>query len=283
MNNKVAIITGASRGIGRAIALGLAKNHFNIVIASKSLESTDLLPGSINTVAKEVESLGVKSLAVKTNVRNEEANENLINKTLEKFGRIDVLINNAGALWWKDIKKTPVEKYDLINDINSKASYHLSQLCIPHMEKNSDGGHIIMQSPPLTNPLNNQLAFSLSNFKGKTAYMISKLGMTMTALGIAQEFEGKNIAANTLWPMTPIESYALKNYNLGKPEMWRKTDIIVDSILKIVEKDPNHFSGNQLIDELFLRSEGETDFDKYQCVPGSEPPKMADIQEMWNS
>lgn len=281
MTNKVAIVTGASRGIGRAIALGLARKNYNIVVTSKSIKENKNLPGTIHSVTQEIKKMGSRAYAIQTDVRDEKQVENLVNQTINKYGRIDVLINNAGALWWKDIKETPISKYNLINDINSKAAYHLSQLCIPYMEKNTDGGHIIMQSPPLTN--GSKLAFPLQMFKGKTAYMISKLGMTMTALGIAEEYKGTNIAANTLWPMTPIESFALKNNNLGTPELWRKPDILVDSVINIVNENPRDFSGNQLIDEIYLRSLGITDFDKYQCVPGSEPPNMNELINMWKS
>jgi len=275
MQNKVAIVTGASRGIGRALALGLAKKNYNIVIASKSITDSKKLPGTIYSVADEVEQLGTKALPIQVDVRNEDELQNLVNQTKDNFGRIDVLINNAGALWWKNIIDTPLKKYDLINSVNSRASFALSQLCIPEMLKNDSGGHIIMQSPPLV--------FDNSIFKGKTAYMISKLGMTMSALGIAEEYKNDKIAANTLWPMTPIESYALKNHNLGTPEMWRKEDIIVDSVNSIIEEDPVTFSGNQLIDELYLRSKGLEDFSKYQCIEGSEPPKMHEIQHLWKS
>jgi citronellol/citronellal dehydrogenase len=281
MINKVAIITGASRGLGRAISLGLAKNNYNIVVAAKSVKETKELPGSIYTVSKEIEDLGSNALPIKTDLMKHNDIENLVEKTINKFGRIDVVINNAGALWWKDIENTPIKRYDLINNINSRASFYLSRLCIPHMEKNDSGGHIIMQSPPLS--FNNKLAFPHSMFKNKTAYMISKLGMTMTALGIAEEYKEKNIAANTLWPMTPIESYALINNNLGTKKMWRKQDIIVDSINNIIKEDPTVFSGNQLIDEQYLKSKGITDFTKYQCVPGFEPPKMTEIDHLWKN
>ena len=280
ISNKVALITGASRGIGRAIALGLAKENYNIVVASKTTKDTKELPGTIYSVAEEVEKLGVKALPFKLDVRNDQDMKDVVQKTMKEFGRIDVLINNAGALWWKSIEETPIKKYDLINSINSRASFYLSKLCIPEMEKN-DGGHIIMQSPPLT--VGSSLAFPVSHFHGKTGYMISKLGMTMTALGISEEYKGKNIAANTLWPMTPIESYALKNHKLGMPKHWRKEDIIVDAVKNIIQEDPVTFSGNQLIDELYLRSKGVDDFDQYQCVPGSEPPRLDNIQHLWNA
>ena len=161
---------------------------------------------------------------------------------------------------------------DLINSINSRASFLLSKLCLPHMEKNNFG-HIIMHSPPLPSPNNKEI------YANKTGYMISKLGMTMSALGISTEYEGKNIAANTIWPSTPIESFAVKNNNLGEKKMWRKADIIADAVINIVNEDPNKFTGNQLIDEDYLRSKGETDFSKYQCVPGYEPPKLTDVFE----
>lgn len=281
ITNKVALITGASRGIGRAIALGLAQENYNIVVASKTIHDTKELPGTIYSVADEIEKLNVKALPIKLDVRSDDDIQNVVDQTMKNFGRIDVLVNNAGALWWKDILDTPSNKYDLINSVNSRASFELSKLCIPEMLKNDKGGHIIMQSPPIT--AGNQLAFPLSQLKGKTAYMISKLGMTMTALGIAEEFKHDKIAANTLWPMTPIESYALKNHKLGSPKHWRKEDIMVDCVKNMVRENPEKFSGNQLIDELYLRALGINNFDKYQCVPGHEPPKLNQVQHLWNA
>ena len=139
-----------------------------------------------------------------------------------------------------------------------------------------DGGHIINCSPPIS-------YLNYKHLKGKTAYMISKIGMTLTALGVAEEFRGKGISANTLWPMTPVESYALINHKLGEKKHWRKADIISDCILNILKEDKNEFTGNELIDELYLRSKGVTDFTKYRCVPDYEPPKLNELHKMWNA
>ena len=151
--NKVALVTGGSRGIGRAICLGLAKKGYNVVVAAKSVNENPKLPGTIFSVADEVKNLGVDALPVKADMRYTEDIDNLVNQIDDTYSRLDVLVNNAGALWWKDIKNTPIEKYDLINNINSRASFYLSKKCFPLMEKN-DGGHIIMQSPPLFENIN---------------------------------------------------------------------------------------------------------------------------------
>ena len=270
---KVALITGASRGIGRSVAIGLAKKGYNIVIASKSIIENPKLPGTIHTVSDEMKKLdlGVEVLPIKTDLRKYDDIINLSSKIKEKFNRLDVLFNNAGALWWKNMNETPIDKYDLVNSINSRASYALSRECIPLMEKN--GGHIIMHSPPLPTNIDD----TKNILSGKIGYMISKWGMTLTALGISQEFDGKKISANTIWPATAIESYATKNLQLGDEKSWRKDQIIVDCIGHILKTDPNLFTGNQLIDETYLRSLGYTDLRKYQCIPGYEPIKLDDL------
>lgn len=275
---KVALITGATRGIGRALAHGLSKNGYNIVVAGKTTIHNPNIPGTIYSVAKEVESFGSMALPIKVDIRNYSDIENLLKKTEEKFGRLDVVINNAGALSWKPVINTNIKEYDLINNINSRGSFFLSKLSLPLLEK-SGGGHIIYQSPPL--PKN--IIELKQSVKNKSAYMISKWGMTIGAIGLSEEYKNKNISVNTIWPMTPIESYAVKNNNLGDKKMWRKTDIIVDSVLEILKEEPNVFTGNQLIDEDYLRSKGINNFHKYQCVSGFEPPKLTDINHLFKS
>lgn len=277
--NKVALITGATRGIGRALAHGLAKEGYSIVVAGKTTTFNPKIPGTIYSVAEEVESFGTLALPVKVDIRNHNDIENLINQTESTFGRLDVVINNAGALSWEPIKNTTLKQYNLINDVNAKGSFFLSKLALPLMEKSNGNKHIIYQSPPLPK---NSIEFK-STVKGKTAYMISKWGMTIGAMGLSEEYNGKHIGVNTIWPMTPIESYAVKNNNLGSEKMWRKSDIIVDSVLEILKEDPNIFTGNQLIDETYLRTKGYTNFDKYQCVEGFEPPKLTDINHLFKS
>lgn len=262
---KTAVITGASRGIGRSIAFMLAKNNYNLVLAAKTTEQElDKLPSTIYLVESDIKKLypDTNILPFKTNVQDETSVYKLTDAIKNTFGTVDVLINNASALSWNPVNKMDMKRYDLVNSVNSRGSYMLSHYLLPLMEKNGSG-HVIMHSPPI----------NLDNIGGYTGYMMSKYGMTMCALGIAQEYRERGIVANTIWPSTLIESYATINNNLGDKKMWRKPEIICDAI-EYMLKEPDTFTGNMLIDEEYLRYKGETDFEKYRCVPDSEPPKI---------
>jgi citronellol/citronellal dehydrogenase len=263
LSSRVAIVTGSSRGIGRAIALGLARAGCNIVVAAKSTESTDKLPGSIFTVAKEVEALGVRALPVQVDVRDADRLDALAAKTLERFGRIDILINNAGALWWQPLLDTPAKRFDLVMSVNVRAACLACRAVLPALIERK-WGHIINMSPPL----------DLAMVPGRIAYSISKLGMTLLTFGLAEEVQPHNIAVNSLWPVTIIESQASINWGLGNRAMWRKPDILVDCVLRLVEKPPAELTGQALLDEDFLRAEGVSDFSGYACVPGSQPMRI---------
>src|SRR5262245_31584622 len=267
LNGRVAIVTGASRGIGRAIALGLAREGCDVVIAAKSTESTEKLPGSIFTVAAEVEALGARALPVRVDVRDSDQIEGMPAATLEKFGRIDLLINNAGALYWAGILDTPPKRFDLVTGVNVRAAFLCCRAVLPAMI-HQGRGHIVNMSPPLDDAI----------LPGRIAYGISKLGMTLLTLGLAEEVRRHNVAVNSLWPVTLIESQASINNALGTPEMWRKPDILVDCVLHLARKEPAEVTGLALVDEDFLRSEGVTDFGQYACVPGSQPPRLS-----WNA
>jgi citronellol/citronellal dehydrogenase len=264
LSGQEAIVTGASRGIGRAIALGLARAGCQVVIAAKSTEAAEKLPGSIFSVAEEVRALGAEALPVKTDVRDEAQIEALAKQTLEKFGRIDVLVNNAGALWWKPLLETPAKRFDLVMSVNARAAFLCCRAVLPNMIERR-WGHIINMSPPL----------DLSLVPGRIAYGISKLGMTLLSLGLASEVRPHNIAVNSLWPVTIIESQASINHGLGTPPLWRKPDILVDCVLRLVRKEPAEMTGQSLLDEDFLRAEGVTDFSGYACVPGTNPPRIS--------
>lgn len=262
---KTAVITGASRGIGRSIAFMLAKNNYNLVLAAKTTEQElDKLPSTIYLVESDIKKLypDTHILPLKTNVQDEMSVYKLTDAINNTFGRVDVLINNASALSWNPVTKMDMRRYDLVNSVNSRGSYMLSHYLLPLMEKNGSG-HVIMHSPPI----------NLDNIGGYTGYMMSKYGMTMCALGIAQEYRERGIVANTIWPSTLIESYATINNNLGDKKMWRKPEIICDAIEYMLQ-EPDTFTGNMLIDEEYLRDKGVTDFEKYRCVPDSEPPKI---------
>ncbi|HLW66330.1 MAG TPA: SDR family oxidoreductase [Gemmataceae bacterium] len=262
LQGRVAVITGASRGIGRAIALGLARHCCNIVVAAKTVESTERLPGSIHSVASEVEALGVRALPIQVDVRDEKQIEAMATQAKSHFGRIDILINNAGALWWQPLLQTPVKRFDLVMSVNARAAFFAAQAVLPAMLERR-WGHIINMSPPIDPKM----------VSGKIAYCISKFGMTLLTHGLAEEMRAHNIAVNSLWPVTIIESQATINWGLGSREQWRKPDILVDCVLRLVQKEPGEITGQALLDEDFLRAEGITDFSGYACVPGTEPPR----------
>lgn len=263
LKGRVAIVTGASRGIGRAIALGLARAGVSVAVAAKSTESTDKLPGSIFTVAEEITKFGGKALPIQVDVRDEAQIEQMAAKTLAQFGRIDILINNAGALFWQPVVDTPAKRFDLVMDVNARAAFLCCRAVLPSMIKNK-WGHIINMSPPL----DSQFA------AGRVAYAISKLGMTLLTHGLAEEVKPHHIAVNSLWPVTIIESQASINWNLGSRAMWRKADILVDAVLYLVRKDPAAITGQALMDQDFLQTEGLSDFSKYACVPGANPQRI---------
>jgi citronellol/citronellal dehydrogenase len=260
---RAAIITGASRGIGRALALGLAREGWQVVVAAKSTESTDRLPGSIHSVAQEVHALGGQALPVRVDVRDEQQVEAMAAQALDKFGRIDLLVNNAGALYWHRVLETPAKKFDLVMAVNARAAFLCSRAVLPAMIERR-WGHIINLSPPL----------DLALLPGRVAYGISKLGMTLLTHGLAEEMRQHNVAVNSLWPVTIIESQASINWQLGSPQQWRKPDILVDCVLRMVAKGPGELTGRALLDEDFLRAEGVTDFSGYACVPGTDPPRI---------
>jgi citronellol/citronellal dehydrogenase len=266
---KVAVVTGASRGIGRAIALGLARAGCGVVVAAKSTAPSEQLPGSIYTVAAEVEALGGRALPVRVDVRNEAEVEAMAAQTLDRFGRIDLLANNAGALWWKPLLETPAKRFDLVMAVNARAAFLCCRVVLPAMVRQG-GGHVVNMSPP----------FDPGLAAGRIAYAISKLGMTLLTVGLAEEMRPHKVAVNSLWPATIIESQASINHQLGKPEEWRKPDILADCVLRLADKGAE-FTGRALIDEDFLRAEGVTDFSGYACVPGTDPPRIAWGEAGW--
>ena len=263
LEGKVAIVTGASRGIGKKIAIDLAKRGVKVCVAAKSEKGTEKLPGSIYDTVEEIKKEGGEAIAVKTDVRFEDEIKNMVEKTVEVFGTVHILINNAGALWWQPVLETPPKRFDLVMHVNVRAAFLATYYTLPYMIKQK-WGHIINMSPPI----------KLDILPGKVAYLISKFGMTMLSMGLAEEVKEHNIAVNSLWPATAIESQATINWNLGDPSMWRKPDIVSDAVIAIVSKPPSRRTGQALIDEDVLREEGITDFSKYACVPGTNPPRL---------
>ncbi|NXJ67118.1 HSDL2 protein, partial [Rostratula benghalensis] len=258
-------ITGASRGIGKAIALKAAKDGANIVIAAKTAEPHPTLPGTIYTAAAEIEAAGGKALPCIVNVREEQQIINAVEKAVKTFGGIDILVNNASAISLTGTLETETKKVNLMMDVNVRGTYLTSKTCLPHLRK-SRNPHILNLSPPMNlNPM---------WFKNHCAYTISKYGMSMCVLGMAEEFKGE-VAVNALWPKTAIHTAAMDMLGgSGIEKQCRKTDILADAAYCILTK-PKTFTGNFIIDEVLLREEGVKDFDVYAIAPGH--PLMPDF------
>ncbi len=261
LKDRVIIITGASRGIGKAAALRLAAEGAHIVVAAKTTYPNPRLPGTIQETVDEIKAQGGDALGVKCNVRHLDHLRNLVATTRKHYGRIDGLVNNAGAIWLELIGATPEKRLDLVHEVNYKAPFLLCQMVIPYMKENG-WGHIVNMSPPIDSSL----------LGGRIAYLSSKFSMTFLTLGLAQELKKEPIAINSLWPKTLVESLATKNWGMGRPEEWRKADILADALLWIMRQNPQNYSGGQLIDEDVLRKlAGLTDFSSYNCLPGGQP------------
>jgi citronellol/citronellal dehydrogenase len=260
LKNKTLFITGASRGIGLAIALRAAKDGANIAIAAKTAAPNPKLPGTIYSAAKEIEDAGGKALPLVCDIRFEEQVQAAVDQTVAKFGGIDICINNASAIQLTGTLATDMKRYDLMNGINARGTYLTSRVCIPHL-KRAANPHVLMLSPPLD--------MSPKWFAGHTAYTMAKFGMSMCVLGMATEFKNDGIAFNALWPRTGIATAAIRNALAGDEGMkrCRTVDILSDAAHMIFEKPAREFSGNFLIDDTFLAANGVTDFDKYRVDP----------------
>lgn len=257
--NQVAFITGASRGIGRAIALRLASAGAAIAIAAKTSEPHPALPGTIYTVAEEIEALGGKALPLQVDVRDEQAVQAAVAKTVEHFGGIDILINNASAISLTSTLNTPMKRFDLMFDVNARAAFVCAQACIPHLTK-AVNPHILTLSPPLN--------MDAKWFKDHLAYTLSKYGMSMCTLGLAEEFKSAGIAANSLWPKTTIATSAIAvNFPPEILNASRKPEIMADAAFCILSSDSRSTTGHFFIDEEVLRANGVSDFSNYAVHP----------------
>ena len=248
-------ITGASRGIGKAIGLRAAQDGANIVIAAKSADPHPKLPGTIFDAAKEFERAGGKALPIKVDIRDEQEILAAVDKTIATFGSIDVLVNNASAISLTGTLQTPMKRFDLMFGINVRGTFAASQACIPHLLE-SENPHILNIASPLNmNPL---------WFAHSTAYTMAKYGMSMCVLGMAEEFKGQGLAVNALWPKTIIDTAALRLVPGVDPETGRTPEIMADAAHAIITKDSKACTGNFFIDEEVLAADGVEDFEKYR-------------------
>jgi citronellol/citronellal dehydrogenase len=263
LRGKTLFITGASRGIGLAIALRAARDGANVAVAAKTTEPHPKLPGTVFTAAEEIEKAGGRALPCVVDIRFEDQVYAAVEKTVQTFGGIDVLVNNASAIHISGTVETPMKKWDLMHAINARGTFLCSQACIPHLKKAANP-HILNNSPPLN--------LDPRWFAPHVAYTMAKYGMSMCVLGMAEELKEDGIAVNALWPRTTIATAAVQNL-LGGEEGVRHSrlpEIVADAAHAIITKPSRTFTGRFLIDEDVLRAEGVRDFARYQAVPGAE-------------
>jgi citronellol/citronellal dehydrogenase len=261
LKGKTLFITGASRGIGKAIGLRAARDGANIIIAAKTAEPNPKLSGTIHTAAEEMIAVGGKALACVVDIRFEDQIQRAVEQAIATFGGIDILVNNASAISLTGTLATPLKRYDLMQQVNVRGTFACSQACLPHLLK-SLNPHILNISPPLN--------LSARWFAPHVAYTIAKYGMSLCVLGMAEEFRGQGVAVNALWPRTIIATAAVMNL-LGGEEVMRhsrKPEIMADAAHAILIRPNRECTGNFFIDEEVLTSEGITNFDPYAVTPG---------------
>jgi citronellol/citronellal dehydrogenase len=267
LKGKTLFITGASRGIGKAIGLRAAQDGANVVIAAKTAEPHPKLSGTIYTAAEEIEKAGGKALPILCDVRDEAQVRAAVEQGVAKFGGIDILVNNASAIHISGTVDTPMKRYDLMHQINTRGTFLCSQVCIPHLERAAKAGrnpHILNLSPPLD--------MRAKWFAPHVAYTMAKFGMSMCVLGMSEELRGAGIGVNALWPRTMVATAAVLNLLGGEESAKhsRKPDIMADAAHVIFTRDARTTTGNFFIDDEVLASAGVTDLSKYSMVPGEQ-------------
>jgi citronellol/citronellal dehydrogenase len=263
LRGKTLFISGASRGIGLAIGLRAARDGANVAIVAKTAEPNPKLPGTIHTAAKEIEEAGGKALPIACDIRNDEQVAAAVAKTVETFGGIDILVNNASAINLSGTEALDMKRYDLMHGINTRGTFLCSKLCIPHLKK-AQNPHVLNLSPPLN--------METKWFAPHVAYTMAKFGMSMCVLGMAGEYKSAGIAFNALWPRTTIATAAIKNL-LGGDQMMkasRKPEIMGDAAYVIFNRPARECTGNFFIDDEVLKSAGVTDLDKYAVDPSQK-------------
>jgi citronellol/citronellal dehydrogenase len=259
--NRTILITGASRGIGKAIALRLAREGANIVVAAKSVTEDARLGGTIYSAAEEIEQAGGRALALQCDIRDEARIEAVVAETVAHFGGIDVLINNASAISLTNTEATDSRRFDLMHDINVRGTFLMTKHCVPHLKKGMNP-HILTLSPPVS--------IDPKWLGPHVAYTLSKFNMSLMTLGWAAEFREAGIAANALWPATTVATAAVQNLLGGDKltAMSRKPEIVADAVYEILKQSSREYTGQTLLDEDVLRAAGMTDLDQYAVTPG---------------
>lgn len=268
LEDRTVLITGGTRGIGKAIGLRAARDGANVVILGKTTEPHPQLPGTIWSAAEEIEAAGGNALAVPCDLRVDEQVQAAVAQSVERFGGIDILVNNASAIFLAGTLQTPIKRFDLMHQVNARATFLASQLCLPHLLKSSNP-HILCLAPPID--------MDRGWFAGTLPYTMAKYGMSLCVLGLSQEFSKQRVAVNALWPETGIATAAVANLLGGEAavQCCRKPEIVADAAYEILTRESRTCTGNFFIDSEVLTESGTTDFDQYAMTPGA--PLMPDF------
>jgi citronellol/citronellal dehydrogenase len=266
LQGSTAFITGTTRGIGKQIALDLADAGCDIVSTGKTVEADGDLGGTIHQTATECEQKGVDAHAIQLNLRNPAEIEAAAEEAIDVFDEVDIVINNASAIQRATVEEMPANRFDLMNEVNVRGTYLTSRAFIPHL-KDIGGGHILTNAPPI----------EIDRAPEAAAYMWSKMGMTFVTLSLAGEVANDGIAANSFWPVTIIDTRASRYFGMGSEDDWRSPDIVSDTVLELVKRDPDEFTGNAVLDEEVLREAGIEDFSRYNLTEGNPRPMSAQM------
>ncbi|KAH6877707.1 hypothetical protein BKA58DRAFT_353428 [Alternaria rosae] len=282
-NKQVALVVGASRGIGRQIAIDLAKDGYAVVVAAKSTSDASKCspfppdPNSpvstISTVTREIHESGDEATAISVDTRDYTSIERMVAETVAKYGLLNVLVYNSGAIWWASVAKTPMKRFQLMQRVNVEGLYGVIQACLPHFEQREGAwrGRIIVVSPPIYSRF----------FRGKTAYAMGKVGMSVLTKGLAMDFqrEGKSdMAVTSIWPATAVQSAATQSMAQEDAKDLRTANIFSDAVLQMIKAPVEEVNGMLLLDEDFLRMKGVSDFEKYNLVEGSRPRRIMPVK-----
>lgn len=266
LQGKTLFISGASRGIGLAIALRAARDGANVVIAAKTADPDPRLPGTIHTAAAEVEAAGGRALALQLDIRDEDAVQAAVARAAEHFGGIDILVNNASAIWLQGALQTPMKRFDLMQQVNARGTFLCSQVALPWLLRSANPHILTLAPPPNLDP---------KWWGPHTGYTLAKMGMSFVTLGLAAEFGPQGVAVNALWPRTVIATDALKMIPGTEPAKCRTPQIMADAAHAVLTRKAAGFSGNFLVDEPVLREAGVTDFSGYAVDPSQ--PLLPDL------
>jgi citronellol/citronellal dehydrogenase len=262
LRGKTLFITGASRGIGLAIALRAARDGANVAIAAKSAVPNPKLPGTIHSAAAAVDEAGGQGLALKCDIREEDQVQAAVAATVERFGGIDILVNNASAIWLRGLADTPMKRFDLMQQVNARGTFLCAQVCLPHLARAADPHILTLAPPPSLDP---------RWWAPHTGYTLAKMGMSFVTLGLAAELAPRGIAVDALWPRTVIATDAINMIPGVDPARCRRPEIVADAAHAILAAPASAGSGRFLIDEDVLRAVGITDFDRYAVDPSQRP------------